>query len=416
MARDMESVESVDPAMHRHKRVAVHGGIRLGRLFGIDIVADWSLLVIFTLIALNLGVGLFPAWHPTWSPALVWSVALLAAVLFFASIVVHELAHALVAKRSGIPVRRITLFVFGGMAHMDREPPSPRAELLMAAVGPLVSLVLGIAAILAGSALASDVMSRYGEEPVLAMRALGPVSTLFLWLGPINVLLGLFNLIPGFPLDGGRVLRAILWWSSGNLERATRWAAGVGRAFAWVLMAAGISMLFGMRLPLLGAGVGQGLWLLLIGWFLNNAARASYQQLLVRTAFEDLTVADMMRRHPQLVAPEVTVDELVRDYFMQSDQQAFPVVGIDGRLLGLVEMPQVRAVSRQEWSITKVRDIMTPAEEVEAVTPDEDAVHALHSLADHEQVPVVVQGRVAGVLQRQDLMRWLALRTDLVPA
>lgn len=416
MARDMESVESVDPAMHRHKRVAVHGGIRLGRLFGIDIVADWSLLVIFALIALNLGVGLFPAWHPTWSPALVWSVALLAAVLFFASIVVHELAHALVAKRSGIPVRRITLFVFGGMAHMDREPPSPRAELLMAAVGPLVSLVLGIAAILAGSALASDVMSRYGEEPVLAMRALGPVSTLLLWLGPINVLLGLFNLIPGFPLDGGRVLRAILWWSSGNLERATRWAAGAGRAFAWVLMAAGISMLFGMRVPLLGAGVGQGLWLLLIGWFLNNAARASYQQLLVRTAFEDLTVADMMRRHPQLVAPEVTVDELVRDYFMQSDQQAFPVVGIDARLLGLVEMPQVRAVSRQEWSITKVRDIMTPAEEVEAVTPDEDAVHALHSLADHEQVPVVVQGRVAGVLQRQDLMRWLALRTDLVPA
>lgn len=402
--------------MHRHKRVAVHGGIRLGRLFDIDIVADWSLLVIFALIALNLGVGLFPAWHPTWSPALVWSVALLAAVLFFASIVVHELAHALVAKRSGIPVRRITLFVFGGMAHMDREPPSPRAELLMAAVGPLVSLVLGIAAILAGSALASDVMSRYGEEPVLAMRALGPVSTLLLWLGPINVLLGLFNLIPGFPLDGGRVLRAILWWSSGNLERATRWAARVGRAFAWVLMAAGISMLFGMRVPLLGAGVGQGLWLLLIGWFLNNAARASYQQLLVRTAFEDLTVADMMRRHPQLVAPEVTVDELVRDYFMQSDQQAFPVVGIDGRLLGLVEMPQVRAVSRQEWSITKVRDIMTPAEEVEAVTPDEDAVHALHSLADHEQVPVVVQGRVAGVLQRQDLMRWLALRTDLVPA
>ncbi len=413
MARDMESV---DPAMHRHKRVAVHGGIRLGRLFGIDIVADWSLLVIFALIALNLGVGLFPAWHPTWSPALVWSVALLAAVLFFASIVVHELAHALVAKRSGIPVRRITLFVFGGMAHMEREPPSPRAELLMAAVGPLVSLVLGIAAILAGSALASDVMSRYGEEPVLAMRALGPVSTLLLWLGPINVLLGLFNLIPGFPLDGGRVLRAILWWSSGNLERATRWAAGVGRAFAWVLMAAGISMLFGMRVPLLGAGVVQGLWLLLIGWFLNNAARASYQQLLVRTAFEDLTVADMMRRHPQLVAPEVTVDELVRDYFMQSDQQAFPVVGIDGRLLGLVEMPQVRTVSRQEWSITKVRDIMTPADEVEAVTPDEDAVHALHSLADHEQVPVVVQGRVAGVLQRQDLMRWLALRTDLVPA
>jgi Zn-dependent protease/predicted transcriptional regulator len=413
MARDMEST---DLTMHRQKRVAVQGGIRLGRLFGIDIIADWSLLVIFALIALNLGAGLFPAWHPSWSPALVWSVALLSAVLFFASIVVHELAHALVAKRNGISVRRITLFVFGGMAHMEREPPSPKAEFLMAAVGPLVSLVIGIAAILAGSALASGVMDRYAAEPVLAMRALGPASTLLLWLGPINVVLGLFNLIPGFPLDGGRVLRALLWWSTGDLERATRWASRVGRAFAWILMAAGISMLFGMRVPVLGAGVVQGLWVLLIGWFLNNAARASYQQLLVRTAFEDLTVADMMRRHPQVVAPALTVDELVRDYFMQSDQQAFPVVGIEGQLLGLVEMPQVRAVSRQDWSTATVRDIMTPAEEVEAVTPDEDAVHALHSLADHEQVPVVVEGRVAGVLQRQDLMRWLALRTDLAPA
>lgn len=413
MARDMEST---DPAVYRQRRVAVRGGFRLGRLFGIDIVADWSLLIIFALIAVNLGVGLFPAWHPSWSQALVWSVALLSAVLFFASIVVHELSHALVAKRSGTPVRRITLFVFGGMAHMEREPPSPKAEFLMAAVGPLVSLIIGMAATLAGSALASDTITRYSDDPVLLMRALEPGATLLLWLGPINVLIGLFNLIPGFPLDGGRVLRALLWWSTGNLERATRWASGVGRAFAWVLMAAGISMLFGMTVPLVGTGMVQGLWLLLIGWFLNNAARASYQQLLIRSAFEDLTVADMMRRHPLLVAPEVTIDELVRDYFMQSDQQAFPVVGVDGRLLGLVEMPQVRAVPRSEWSISTARDIMTPAEAVESVTPDEDAVHALHSLADHEQVPVVVQGRVAGVLQRQDLMRWLALRTDLAPA
>jgi Zn-dependent protease len=396
--------------------MAVHGGFRLGRLFGIDIVADWSLLIIFALIAVNLGVGLFPAWHPDWGPGMAWSVALLAAVLFFASIVVHELSHALVARRSGTPVRRITLFVFGGMAHMEREPPSPRAEFFMAAVGPLVSLAIGIAATLIGSAMASDVITRYGDEPVLMMRMLSPGATLLLWLGPINVLIGLFNLIPGFPLDGGRVLRALLWWSSGNLERATRWASWVGRVCSWVLMAAGISMLFGMRVPLLGAGIGQGLWLLLIGWFLNNAARASYQQLLIRSAFEDLTVADMMRRHPLLVSPELMLDELVRDYFMQSDQQAFPVVGIDGKLLGLVEMPQVRAVQRSEWGLTKVRDIMTPAEAVEAVTPEEDAVHALHSLADHEQVPVVVQGRVAGVLQRDDLMRWLALRTDLAAA
>jgi Zn-dependent protease/CBS domain-containing protein len=413
MAFDMESR---DAPMRRHASHSRRGGISLGRLFGVEIIADWSLLIIFGLIALNLGGGLIPAWHPTWNPGLVWAVALLAAMLFFVSIALHELAHALVARQHGIPVRRITLFVFGGMAHMEREPPSPRAELWMAAVGPLVSLVIGMAAILLGSAISSGAMVRYADDPEALMRSLDPAATLLLWLGPVNVLLGIFNLIPGFPLDGGRVLRAILWWATGSLDRSTRWASTVGRVFAWALMAAGVTMLLGYGVPFLGRGAMQGLWFLLIGWFLNNAARASYQQLLLQNAFEDLTVADVMRRHPQMVAPEIMVDELVRDYFMQSDQQAFPVVGIDGRLLGLVELGQVQAVPRAQWAQTKVREIMTPAEEVDAVAPEQDAIQALRCLAEHEQIPVVVHGRVAGVLRRQDLMRWLALRTEMAPA
>src|SRR5690606_13431688 len=210
----------------------------------------------------NLGVGLIPAWHPDWGAGLVWSVAVLAAVLFFASIALHELAHALVARRYGIPVRRITLFVFGGMAHMESEPPSPKSELLMAAVGPLVSLLVGVVATALGSVLASDAVSRDGDDPVALARAIGPAATLLLWLGPINVLLGLFNLVPGFPLDGGRVLRAILWWGTGDLVKATRWASGAGRVVAWTLMGFGVLQLFS------GLWV-QGLWLLLIGWFLN---------------------------------------------------------------------------------------------------------------------------------------------------
>jgi Zn-dependent protease len=351
MAHDMESKGA---ARQERRGARPQGGFALGRIMGVEIVADWSLLIIFALIAINLGGGLIPAWHPDWPAALVWTVALLAAVLFFVSI-------------AGIPVRRITLFVFGGMAHMEREPPSPRAELMMAAVGPVVSLLIGLAAMMLGSALSSEAMSRHAGDPVALARSLGPVSTLLLWLGPINMLIGVFNLIPGFPLDGGRVLRAILWWSTGDLERATRWASGVGRAVAWALMAAGVSMLFGVRLPFLGGGPIQGLWFLLIGWFLNNAARASYQQLLVRSAFEDVTVADVMRRQAQVVPPDLGLDQLVRDYFMQSDQQAFPVVDGDGRLLGLVELDHVRAVPPAQWSQVTVREIVTPAEQVDAV-------------------------------------------------
>lgn len=409
MERDMES-SGADVYDRRGGR---RGGFSMGRVAGVEIVADWSLLIIFALIAISLGAGLFPAWHPEWSTALVWSMALIASVLFFVSIALHELSHALVARRYGIPVRRITLFVFGGMAHMEREPSSPKAELLMAVIGPVVSLLIGAVSIALGSALAADAVALHADDPVALARAIGPVPTLLLWLGPLNVLLGAFNLVPGFPLDGGRVLRAILWWRTGDLERATRWASGVGRAFAWFLMALGVGMLFGLWVPFFGTGPIQGLWFLLIGWFLNNAARASYQQLLIRSAFEDVTVADVMRRQVQVLAPEITIEELVRDHFMQSDQQVFPVAGSDGRLLGLVELAQVRAVSPAQWGQVTLREIMTPAAQVEGITPDLDAIQALHRLAEHEQIPVLVHGRVAGVLRRQDLMRWMALRTDV---
>jgi Zn-dependent protease len=410
MERDMESSGA---AVYDRRGGRSRGGFSMGRIAGVEMVADWSLLIIFALIAVSLGAGLFPAWHPEWSAGLVWSMAVVASVLFFVSIALHELSHALVARRYGIPVRRITLFVFGGMAHMEREPPSPKAEFLMAVVGPVVSLLIGVVSIALGSAFGADAVAQYADDPEALARAIGPVPTLLLWLGPLNVLLGVFNLVPGFPLDGGRVLRAILWWRTGDLERATRWASGVGRAFAWFLMALGVGMLFGLWVPFFGTGALQGLWFLLIGWFLNNAARASYQQLLVRSAFEDVTVADVMRRQVQVLAPEITIEQLVRDYFMQSDQQVFPVAGSDGQLLGLVELEQVRAVPPAQWSQVTLREIMTPAAQVEGITPDLDAIQALHRLADHEQIPVLVNGRVAGVLRRQDLMRWMALRTEL---
>lgn len=379
------------------------GGIPLGHAFGVQIVADWSLLIIFALVAFQLGAGVLPGWHPQWGAGLVWVVALAAAVLFFVSILLHELSHALVARRFGIPVRRITLFLFGGMAHMEREPTSPKAELLMAAVGPLVSLVIGIVSIVIGGVLAGPALERFADEPELAYASLGPLPTLLFWLGPVNVILAVFNMVPGFPLDGGRVLRAVLWWATGDLRRATRWASGAGRFFGYALIALGVWSIF-------RGALGSGIWLALIGWFLSSAARMGYQQVVVREALEGVSVARLMRRQFDVVGPWTRVDQLVYEHVMGTDQQAFPVLEGD-RLVGIVAMHDVRKLPRDRWGEASVADIMTPASQLVTIDPEASAADALDALAtrDVDQVPAVRGGTLHGMVRRQDLVKWLAL-------
>lgn len=382
------------------------GGMTLGKLFGVRIALDWSLFVALWLIALSLALGLFPAWHPDWSPALRWGVAVVAAVMLFVSVLIHELSHALVARRYGLEVRSINLFVFGGVANIEREPETPRAELLMAIVGPLTSIGLGLLFLLLGGWLA-----RLGDNPERLMRDLGPTATMLFWLGPLNLFLGLFNLLPGFPLDGGRVLRAIVWRVTGDLQTATRWASRSGQAIGLVLVFAGLSMIFGARLPIFGTGMVSGLWIALIGWFLASAAAMSYRQLVVMHLLEGVPVRRLMRQDFVVIPPSLSIARMVDEHLMRTDQRAFPVLD-DDRLAGIVCLDDVRTVDRDVWSEVAVGEIMTPLAALETVRPDEELTQALRAFSrrDVEQLPVVQDDRLVGVLRRRDILKWLELQ------
>lgn len=394
------------PKPDTETRAVSSAGISLGKPFGFGVRIDWSLLIIFALIAFQLGAAVFPTWHPEWGAGLTWTMALAAAVLFFASILLHELAHALVARSQGIPVRRITLFLFGGLTQLEGEPRSPKAEFWMAVIGPVVSVVIGLAATFIGAALVGQPMqSAFESGDPLAIQAAyadaGPFATLLLWLGPINLLLGIFNIIPGFPLDGGRVLRSILWGITKDLRKATRWASVLGQAFAWTLMVFGVINFFA------GAWTG-GLWLLLIGWFLNNAARVSYQQLLVRQALENVPVSQVMRSSFATIPPNLTVDDFMRDHALASEQQVFPIE-TDGYLLGTVSLAQVRHVPKEQWASATVEQIMVPRAQLPALPPDAGAEQALLELArnDVDQLVIMEGRKLLGLVRREDLLRWL---------
>lgn len=387
--------------------------LHLTRIAGIDVFVDWSLLIVFALIVLSLGMGVFPAWHPGWSAGLSWITAIAAALLFFASVLAHELAHALVGRRYGVEVRRITLFVFGGMAQIEHEPGRWRAELWMAIVGPITSLIIGILCVMISGSLIPGPPPH--AEPSLAeiqalLARMGPLPTLLLWLGQINIILGIFNLVPAFPLDGGRVLRALMWAVTGDLQRATRWASRLGQAFAWILIASGIAMILGLSVPVFGSGAANGIWLAFIGWFLNNAALVSYRQLILRDALHDVAISKVMLTRFDAVRPGMTLGELLDEHVLRSEQRAFPVVEGD-HLLGMVCQRDLEKIPTGQRASLTVRDVMKPASELTAVTPRDDAMDVLTLLAqrDFNQVPVVENGHLAGLVRRADILRWLAL-------
>jgi Zn-dependent protease/CBS domain-containing protein len=391
----------------------MNSGVHIGRIFGINIQIDWSWIFIFLLVTWSLAVGLFPSWHPDWSPALSWVVALSASILFFASVLIHELAHSLVAKAKGLPVRRIILFLFGGVSNIEREPPSPKAEFIITIVGPVTSLALGAFFLMLSRFSIGDLSTVLPESSEMVSQ-LSPLSTLLLWLGSINILLGIFNLIPGFPLDGGRVLRSLLWMATGSLRKATRWASGTGQAIAWIFIVTGVVMIFGARIPFFGTGLINGLWLILIGWFLNGAAIAGYRQIVIRDLLEDVPVERLMRSEVPVVPPDLSVSDLVYQWIIGTDERAFPVLAGE-RLVGLVCLEDARKLPREAWNSTTVEQIMTRAEQLDVVSPREDANEAFEKLTrrDVRQVPVIQDGHLVGLLRRRDIVKWLQLHSEL---
>lgn len=387
-------------------------GFRIGRLFGINIRVDWSWLLIAMVITWNL-TNVFGQLHPEWSTGMRWGLAAVAALLFFASVLAHELAHALVARAQKLPVQNITLFLFGGVANIQREPESPKNEFTMAAAGPLMSLVLGIVMLLiaVGSVLAEG--GSFAGYRIVG--SISPASTLLFWLGSINLILAAFNLIPGYPLDGGRVLRSFLWAATRDMEKATRWAAQIGQFIAWMMIAAGAAMSLGLRIPLLGTGMVNGIWLAFIGWFLNNASTQSLQQVKIQGILEGVPVSRLMKLDPATVDSDITIAELIYAHRIGSDEPAFPVIE-DGRLVGLITLDEAQRIPRERWGKIPVREIMTPKPRLVTIAPDADASSALEMLVQREvhQLPVIQENNAGhtellGLLRRKDILRWLQI-------
>jgi Zn-dependent protease len=384
--------------------------VRLGRLFGIEVAIDRSWIFIAVLMGWSL-TSAFSRWHPDWRAATAVLTAIVATVLFFASVVLHELSHSLVAKRFGIPVDRITLFLFGGVASIEREPPSAKAEFLIAVVGPLTSIVLGVILTALGS-LAIRLPADLIREPVADLSSLSPTESLLLWLGPINVIVGLFNLIPGFPLDGGRILRAAIWGATKDLHAATWWASAIGQAIGWGLVFIGVAIVFGAEVPLFGRGVVAGLWLAFIGWFLSSAASQTRRRQLVREVLEGVSVSRLLIPPGPVVPAHANLDALAMDWMIRSGERAFPVVDDRGAFLGLVTFTDLHKVPREAWGGTEVGQIMTPRSQLVTASPRDDLADAADKLAraDVGQLPVFDREQaLVGQLLRRDVMRWIEL-------
>jgi Zn-dependent protease len=367
------------------------GRLKVVEIWGIPIHVHLSWLLVFGLVTWSLAAGYFPHDYPGWAVRTYWAVGAITALVFFASILVHELGHSWVALRHRIPIRGITLFIFGGVAQIAREPGTPGVELRIALAGPLTSLAL--AGLFAGAWLLVR------EIPALAAPAI--------WLARINFMVAVFNLVPGFPLDGGRVFRALIWRFTGSFRRANQAASIAGQLVAFGFIGWGI-------LTVLGGDLIGGMWLTFIGWFLQNAAAASHAEANVREMLRGATVAQAMTRDCRRVERGASLERVVREEVLGAGRRCF-VVTEDGRLAGLLTLHEIKAVPQDRWAAVAVGEVMTPVEKITAVEPKADLLSALEKMDDANvaQMPVVEAGELLGMIGREQILHYVRVRAEL---
>ncbi len=370
--------------------------IKLFRIFGIQIGLHYSWLLIAVLIVFSLA-GQFAATNPQWGANIIWGVSLLTALLFFATIVIHELSHAAIAKTRGLPVRSITLFALGGVAQIEKEASDAKTEFWMGIAGPITSALIGLICLGIAAGIGWN-PSNHHQSPWAAMLG---------WLGVINLALAVFNMVPGFPLDGGRVLRASIWWITGDASRATRFATGVGQIIAFGFIIVGLFRFFN------GAGFG-GLWLTFIGWFLLDAARSSYAQFETIERLRGVRVRDVMASDWPIIDGKTTLQTFVDDHLLRSAKRCF-VVEEDGRAVGMITPHEVKDVNRQEWPQLSVHEAMLPLTKLHAVKPGTSLTEALETMGreDVNQLPVMSNNHLDGIISRGHILRLLQTRVEL---
>jgi Zn-dependent protease len=376
-----------DPAPER--------GIHLFTIAGIRIIIDYSWFLIFLLVVVSLATGYLPQESPGASPLAYWGAGLVATIAFFLSILFHELAHSLVAMRSGIRIPSITLFLFGGVSRLSEEAKDPKTELTIAIVGPFSSFALALAFWVAGR----------GLEGVVHPLAQAVVE----YLSFINIALGVFNLVPGFPLDGGRVLRAIVWWRTGSLDRATRLVSDLGKGFAMALMFLGALLIF--RGALLG-----GIWLIFIGMFLRGSAAQGYEQMSLMRALQSVKVGDVMIQSPLTVSPDLTLSDLVNRYFLRYGYRGFPVEE-GGKAVGLIAISDLAGLPESELSARRVHEGMRPLDASQVISKDAPLLEALEKMSPPSvgRLLVLEDGGISGMITKTGLLRLLEIRQILKP-
>ncbi len=370
-------------------------GVRLGKVLGFEISIDWSWLLIFFLVVYTLAAGYFPSLHRNFNVQTNWLLGVAAAILLFASVLVHELSHSVVARMNGIDVKGITLFIFGGVSQTTEEPKSPAEEFWMSIVGPLASIIL---AVIFG---ALELLGSHSQWPGAAVALVG-------YLAMINFFLGLFNLVPGFPLDGGRVLRSIIWGATNDLNKATRWASYSGQGFGYLLMAFGF-----FNILALGATIG-GLWLIFIGWFLTGAARSSYEQLVVRQALSGVPVERVMTTDVPEIPGDMPVRQFVDEHLLRRDFSCYPVMK-NGSVIGVIGAEEVRTIRSEMWDFTRVDEIAHRIDGAYEISATDDAWDALGKLASPEicRLMVIENGELKGTLGRDAIYRLINTKSKL---